>query len=906
MSNIPFPSWNDQQSLFKLSCADADTCNQLFGVDNPIPHLQPGESEVGTKKMAIPRLADGAESAFTSPGRFHRRHVRRACESCRQRKTKCTGDKSGCRNCREAGIICCYTDGKREKSKRQLASLSAKVQAYEDVISKLSNRLGVSDEQLVNIALTAESAPDLAFNPETCLAAAGERRISWHAGSEPPPSRASSVSPLESGDQTEEDFNRDETARATGFIGKSSEITWLQRLSKEVNSECEAWPATIPNIDEDNGLPSPTLTPRLENPSEPWVVASNYYLDDLDIPTADQSDMYGVPSREMAGKMLNAYLTSVHPSFPIIGVSTFVPQFQVFFSQPSLKPGNKWLAILNLIFAIAAKYGHLTNSDWNEEDDDHQMYFSRARALSLEDQILHHPDLQQLQVEGLTSFYLIASGHINRAWKLSGSAVRGALALGLHLRNVGASISDTSKEIRYRVWWSLYTLDHLLTIMTGRPSCIIDSSCTTPMPVPFDESDFQKDEVARLIGTAVLRTSSGSERIPANNNADDLESTADSDSNDLPAEGETKMSRVEYLKSLPPCTSLYFLQLASLTSVSKRMTVKLYSPEALQSPWASTEFTIKSLMLEIDSWFMNLPAAYDFTSTQTSQCPIGQRMGLAFLFYSTKIGITRPCLCRLNQSPSDEDKTYEFCNKTAAECVEAACHMLTLFPDTPDAVLLYRMSPWWCTLHYLMQAVTVLLLELAFRAQHVPEKATMVSKAAKKALDWLSTLSKTNMASERAWKLCDGFLRRLAPHIGINVNDFPTTEESDSLFDVPDTTDTAAVPEEPAADDVAFDPSATMPAVVAVDAISAELDSIACSPMNQANPTPLGMQEPYGLEAPDLLDQFIKQEKDLSGRSSYDECFPYDPATGQLTGSFFPSGPNMELDMGYFWGDPVC
>jgi hypothetical protein len=38
---------------------------------------------------------------------------------------------------------------------RQLASLSAKVQAYEDVISKLSNRFGVSDEQLVNIALAA-------------------------------------------------------------------------------------------------------------------------------------------------------------------------------------------------------------------------------------------------------------------------------------------------------------------------------------------------------------------------------------------------------------------------------------------------------------------------------------------------------------------------------------------------------------------------------------------------------------------------------------------------------------------------------------------------------------------------------------------------------------------------------
>jgi hypothetical protein len=66
------------------------------------------------------------------------------------------------------------------------------------------------------------------------------------------------------------------------------------------------------------------------------------------------------------------------------------------------------------------------------------------------------------------------------------------------------------------------------------------------------------------------------------------------------------------------------------------------------------------------------------------------------------------------------------------------------------------------------------------------------------------------------------------------------------------------------------------------------------------------MQEPYGLEEPDLLEQSIKQEKDLSDSSPYDDYFPYDPATGQITGSFFPSGGNVDLDMGYFWGDPVC
>jgi hypothetical protein len=235
--------------------------------------------------------------------------------------------------------------------------------------------------------------------------------------------------------------------------------------------------------------------------------------------------------------------------------------------------------------------------------------------------------------------------------------------------------------------------------------------------------------------------------------------------------------------------------------------------------------------------------------------------------------------------------------------------MLTLFPDTPDAALLHRISPWWCTLHYLMQAATVLLLELAYRAQHVPEKAIMVSKAAKKALDWLSTLSKSNMASERAWKLCNGFLRRLVPHVGIDVDDFSGSDNEESsatsLLDATDLADAAALELDQTVQDISFDPSVSLPAAPASTAaeIAAEMDSLACSPMDQAS-TPIAMPVSCNLE-PDLL-EFIKPETSISGRSPYDNYFPYDPATGQMTGSFFPTGSNMDFDLGYSWPDPVC
>lgn len=241
-------------------------------------------------------------------------------------------------------------------------------------------------------------------------ASGGPKLLPWNSGSESP-SRSSSIGPFEVMAHTEEDFNRDETARATGFIGKSSEINWLQKLSGEISQEYDA---CDPDMADSTGLPSPTLTPKAEGKNDQWVASSNYYIDDLDIPATEQVDMYEVPSRDIATNLFNVYLASVHPSFPIIGISTFASQFQVFFNRPSLKPGNKWLSILNLVFAVAAKYAHLTDASWKGNEDDHHIYFCRARALSMEGQLFQHPDLQQLQVEGLAAFYLLASGYVNR------------------------------------------------------------------------------------------------------------------------------------------------------------------------------------------------------------------------------------------------------------------------------------------------------------------------------------------------------------------------------------------------------------------------------------------------------------------------------------------------------------
>ena len=73
-----------------------------------------------TEKIAIPRLhrePDGASTAGSSgPGDKHR--VTHACESCRHRKTKCSGDQPLCKHCADFNLPCVYEDGKRDKTRK--------------------------------------------------------------------------------------------------------------------------------------------------------------------------------------------------------------------------------------------------------------------------------------------------------------------------------------------------------------------------------------------------------------------------------------------------------------------------------------------------------------------------------------------------------------------------------------------------------------------------------------------------------------------------------------------------------------------------------------------------------------------------------------------------------------------
>lgn len=215
-------------------------------------------------------------------------------------------------------------------------------------------------------------------------------------------SSPSSIGSLEAIDRVEEDLNRNEDSRATGFMGKNSEVTWMQRLQREAENRAQGLAGSL----------EPGQSKRQDD--DLALHAVNYHLDDMDISVPGSVELYAMPPREHADHLFDDYLKTVHPFFPIINRPLFTAQYRNFFGSAA-RPGDKWLAILNIIFAIGAKHAQLIESPWKGGEKDHLVYLTRARVLSMNGDVLFsHPDLQQIQVEGLIAFYLLASDQINR------------------------------------------------------------------------------------------------------------------------------------------------------------------------------------------------------------------------------------------------------------------------------------------------------------------------------------------------------------------------------------------------------------------------------------------------------------------------------------------------------------
>ncbi|KAH7090694.1 C6 transcription factor-like protein [Paraphoma chrysanthemicola] len=695
---------------------------------------------LGQRKVAIPRLQRPGQGPHTIKDR---RRVPRACTACRSHKIKCTGERPLCKHCAATSRDCIYIMPRKDR----LKIITERCLQMAGLLKGLRNSANAEDNvRIADILIaveeeTSELRQTTISDPDTDVYGSTEGREVCNVDQEHELSG-------ESLDLLDENLHKDERARATGYVGKNSEVQWLRSVALAQ--------AERPNEDEAGTL---FQSRRSYAPGNEQVSTFSYWVDGEHVDVDFFVDPYELPPQDMADRLLKCYLLKVQDSFPIFPRKTFEDQFHRYFhairNGRPLGLSAKWQAILNLVFAIGAKYSHLSKASWRADERDHLIYQARARAFGMnEGTITNHSDLQQIQALGLLSFYWLTTGQVSRAWTVIGLALRFGYSLGLHVRNEDPSATASTRETLVRTWWSLYSLERTLSIITGRPSMIADSCCSVPLPLPVAEDNITEDTEATL-RLRKRSTTTFSPTVPTFANS----STVAFESPGNPIGPDT----------MEPNSGSYFKAAVQLSIITQSVLTSLYSAETMIRSHAELQQDMSQLSLRLDLWINSLPLEFNFQRppSESSEPFMRERTLLGFKFCSAKMLLTRPCLTA-RRSTWREANEISFAKRMANACLDAAITVVKFLPNEPRSDLIAEHGPWWCIVHHVMQAVSVILLALSHSSTTSHDPIVLI-QSTKKAVCWLRIVQ--DPVAERASHVALGLLDVVARRYGIDVSD---------------------------------------------------------------------------------------------------------------------------------------
>ncbi|RPA84028.1 hypothetical protein BJ508DRAFT_46970 [Ascobolus immersus RN42] len=666
----------------------------------------------GRRQVQIPRMES------RTMGGSHRQRTPHACENCREKKAKCDGIRVSyrpvCGPCRDAGRNCEYGEGKREKARLRMEDLETKVQRYEQLLQEIKPLLDSSRQQTIQRAMDDPQALGQVEERSKAFGGSGSSFASV-------PTQSSAAmdedvvmetdTPQQNIEHLVMDINTNSVNKPSGYMGRVSDESWLSKIMEDLSAR----PA----------LQTPAYEPLLRNDDirQQTLDVTTYYVDDqdtIDITTGNTVVVNGVPNKDVADNLVRIYFATVQPLFPIIEKRQFMRQYeevyQYYFHR--LNHYDKtFLAMLNLVFAIGQTYSDLIN-DWSPERNTHIEYFFRARVLGALDGGLVYKvgTMQQIQIMGLSGLYCLGTKQANRAWNATGLAIRLAQGLGLHLRNEAPSLDNVQKEMRTRVWYSLYYLETTLCLLTGRPLGIRDWDCSSPVPRPIH------DEM--------------SDSYPNMNEGQDH----------------------------------FFLANRMIAKIFAEVSTELYSPRnsfSTSRDVANNHRTMQRLEAMLDDWRDSLPEELRFLDQQDQlRDHVSQRMDLALLYYNVRILIHRPSVCMTDDGLSSEDShVRSYRKKSSEDCVRCARQILRIMSVEPDINKRLSTIPWWCFLHYFTAASAILMSDIMYNASGGTELVPEIMAEARQGLEWLAKVSKRNLAGRRCCILLARILKLIAAEI---------------------------------------------------------------------------------------------------------------------------------------------
>lgn len=697
-----------------------------------------------TRKVPIPRLQIARRERDG-------RRTSHACDSCRERKAKCDGGRPHCTQCLSRGLSCDYSERKFKRLQMELDSERRKLRFYERFIEDLAAKFGGPLSDMIREGFPAFAQTNAHVRPSKNLLAtiaplASHSKDGKTSSSIP---TSSTAMPFWNVDVT--GSRRNGESRAASCMKTSTSISLKQQASAK---------ARRPNSEKFTAHEY-----QLETSSDDSISFLKSPLESCDLNNPIWSDCFTLPPKSLSDTLFEIYLDKVQVSLPFLRKDLFCAQYRRCLLD-RVNPGRKWLAILNLVLAIGSAYSRLSGEVIPGAEEN--LFFRRAKRLSVSRNALYeHDDLQQVQLESLTAFFLLTVSQIDklvfqsskfpcqpnnylRAWRIIGSAARSGISLGIHSRKKCDRLDIDAEEARKQLWWSIFRLEHLLSAMTGRVSCVgsASTSLDPPLPLPNVSHDGFGENL---------------ESEERHLQVESLHWTVDED----PWSGRLD-SRL--LESIGPTSSLYHFYVVDLSLIAVALTSEI---NIIDHRTERERIDSRKLLYNkwMDHWASSLVDDFVFEDDLGSLIPtIGSNFqtSLALLYYSTRIYLNRPCRCSPFEGNARPWLTFSTINDFSARTrLQAALNIMGLLPDQASLDWSYQLLQWWDLVHAVTQATMILLFQgVNERYSQMESRASLerigdALSGAKKGISWLHCLGSTSASAQRTFEFTNLCMQHL-------------------------------------------------------------------------------------------------------------------------------------------------
>ncbi|KAL4979792.1 hypothetical protein BDW66DRAFT_157227 [Aspergillus desertorum] len=383
-----------------------------------------------------------------------RQKITRACDSCKEKKTRCTGTLP-CGRCTRLSLPCeynaAYSRGLPPDPLPAPASVAARY---------LRNRS--TSHSILQSPNSRRSPP----NRESPRIARTPRSQSSQVSVEVP--RRNSPDPVAT------DFEGN-------YLGPASGVSFLNRVWRRLHQ------------DETSAVPD-----DLQNESSPKNTSVFMFGDK---PYANYRDTgFTFPTFDKAMELMSRYFDYAMVTYRFLhrgSVEEWLRQVYSYNISPLNLPTGPLVARTAIILMIFA--GKQAESSCESE----RWYAASKYMLSME---FGPPRLETVQARLGQCLYLLSSSRANECWYTFGTAVQLVTALGLH-RRYAPKLSKKKttyleRELRKRILWSAYTLDKYLNVIFGRPRLLHDEDIDQELPDEVSDEDILHDDPAMRLGTA--------------------------------------------------------------------------------------------------------------------------------------------------------------------------------------------------------------------------------------------------------------------------------------------------------------------------------------------------------------------------------------------------------------------